>query len=292
MHTVRIRIEKEQDGCTVKHIALKVAHLSAGSFRSLKFSGGVMLDGRQARADERVREGQELSFSFQEHGQQLQAEGEGRVSIAWEDEHYYVIDKQAPLPTMRSAHQTGETLEDALYIYLGKPENYLFRPVNRLDKGTSGLMVVAKNAYAQQRLQSMLHGERFIREYVAICDGTPENEEGTVDLPIGKMGEGIRRIVCSNGKEARTHFRVLQKGKKRSLIHLRLETGRTHQIRVHMAAVGCPVTGDYLYGEEHPALPGRFALHSCRIRFLHPMTGEWIEICYRIPDGWDALMEE
>ena len=292
MHTVQLNIDQTCAGYTVKHIALKVARLSESSFRSLKFAGGILLDGKPVRANERVRDGQALSFCFPETEGWKGSVCATRIAIVWENDCYCVIDKPAPLPTMRSARQTGDTLEDALYTQLGAPEGYLFRPVNRLDKGTSGLMVAAKNAYAQQRLQAMLHGDLFIREYVAVCDGIPQNSEGLIDLPIGKMGDSVKRCIDEGGKPARTYYRVMESGHKRSVISLRLDTGRTHQIRVHMAAIGCPVTGDYLYGTEHPMLPGRFALHSCYVRFVHPVTGETVELQSDMPKDWRNLLTE
>ncbi len=292
MHTVQLNIEKNHDGCTVKHMALKVAMLSESSFRRLKFSGGILLDGKQARANVRVCEGQRLTFCFSEPEETQKRNCSTRISIVWEDNDYYVIDKPAPLPTMRSAHQNGDTLEDALCCQYAHQTGYLFRPLNRLDKGTSGLMVAAKNAYAQQRLQGKLHGEAFVREYVAVCDGIPTMKEGFIDLPIGQEKDSVRRCIDENGKEAGTHFRVIDAGNNRSLISLRLDTGRTHQIRVHMAAIGCPVTGDYLYGKAHPDLPGRFALHSCHVRFIHPLSAETIEIESAMPEEWQRLLKE
>ena len=149
--------------------------------------------------------------------------------------------------------------------------------MNRLDKGTSGLMLVAKDAHAQYLLQQMLHTDAFIREYLAVVDGCLPQEEGVITAPIAKAdGATVRREERPDGKEARTFYRVIQKG-ERSLVRLRLDTGRTHQIRVHMAHMGCPVTGDFLYGTETPLLPGRFALHSAMIRITHPVTGDSME---------------
>ncbi len=286
-------VEKEQEGLTVKHMALKVAKLSQSSFRSLKFSGGIQLNGNIVHANERVCAGQQLAFVFHEKEHlPITRETDIALSILYEDDDYFVIDKPAPLATLRSRDRDGETLEDVLYHYLDKPKGYLFRPVNRLDKGTSGLMVAAKSAYAQQRLQKQLHSEQFIREYMALCDGIPDNECGTLDLPIGKEREGVKRCITPNGKEAVTHYEIIEKGKTKSLLRLRLETGRTHQIRVHLAAIGCPVTGDYLYGKEHPDFPGRFALHSHRVCMIQPVKNKVIEIYSDIPDSWRQLLKE
>lgn len=288
MQKIELKTDAGHAGKTVKHMALKVVRLSESCFRSLKFSGGILLDGKRAMANDRVKEGQVLAFLLPEQNKYTtKNDSLLSVKIVYEDDDYYVIDKPAPLPTMKSAKQEGDTLQGRIEDGKG----ILFRPVNRLDKGTSGLMVAAKGAYAQQRLQKMLHTDDFVREYVAVCDGVPTEEEGLIDLPIGK-GNGVKRCIDPDGKEAKTFFRVLKKGKNRALVQLRLKTGRTHQIRVHMAAMGHPVTGDYLYGKEHPLLEGRFSLHSGRVRFIQPITGKEIDLTSPVPEKWQMLLDE
>ena len=202
-----------------------------------------------------------------------------------------MIDKPAPLPSSSSQKKEGPTLENALYAYAGSPEGFVYRPVNRLDKGTSGLMLAARTAHAQHLLQRLLHGSEFIREYLAVVEGAPPRDRGVIDLPIGKAdGATIRREVRADGKPARTYYRVLETRGDRSLLRLRLETGRTHQIRVHLSALGCPVAGDFLYGTELDDLPGRFALHSALVRLRHPVTGEWIERESPLPSALSALL--
>jgi 23S rRNA pseudouridine1911/1915/1917 synthase len=130
------------------------------------------------------------------------------------------------------------------------------------------------------------------RRILAVVDGILPQEEGVIDLPIAKAdGATVRREVREDGKEARTFYKVIRKG-ERSLVRLRLDTGRTHQIRVHMAHLGCPVTGDFLYGTELPQkLPGRFALHSAMIRLRHPVTGEWMTVESKLPQGLEDLLQ-
>lgn len=200
------------------------------------------------------------------------------LRVAFEDEYLMMVDKPAPLPSASSPRQALPTLENAVYAYLGCPEDFVYRPVNRLDKGTSGLMLVAKTAYAQDQMQQLLHTDHFQREYLAVAEGRLPEKQGLIDLPIRKAdGATVKREVGPGGKEARTWYWVLREENDRSLIRLRLDTGRTHQIRVHLSALGCPIVGDFLYGTESEELPGRFALHSFRCRFLHPVTGQWVE---------------
>ncbi len=266
-------VSGEEAGRTVKSIALGAMGLSRSLFSSLKFSGGLTLDGNPVRADQRLRAGQTLCARWEEEPALILTPFVLPLEIPYEDAHYFIIDKPAPLPTLCSAKQEGPTLENALYARLGCPGDFVFRPVNRLDKGTSGLLAVARDAHAQQLLQRQLHTDSFVREYLAVCRGRLPKAEGTVDLPIAK-GDGVKREVRQDGVRAVTHYKVETETEMYSLVRLRLETGRTHQIRVHMAALGCPVAGDYVYGQPDSRLPGRFALHACGLRFIHPFTGK------------------
>ncbi len=291
MPTIQYTITEREAGRTVKSIALKEMCLSRGMFSSLKFQNGVLLDGKPVRADVRLAPGQTLSVTWEDGAQSpLEPAPDVPFSIAFADDYYLILDKPAPLPTLSSALQTGPTLENALYARLGCPKNYVFRPVNRLDKGTSGLLCAALDAHAQQRLQKQLHSPDFLREYLAVCEGTPPEPYGVLDLPLAKAADGIRREVRGDGLRAVTHYRVEQAGNGRALLRLRLETGRTHQIRAHLRALECPIVGDYLYGAPDPALPGRFALHSCLIRFAHPFTGEIIRRESPLPAELAALL--
>ena len=284
------RVTESEAGRTVKSIALREMRLSRSRFSSLKFSAGIRLDGEPVHADQRVQAEQTLSAQWEDEAASMLTPCEALLSVAWQDGHYWVIDKPAPLPTLCSARQEGATLENALYAFLNCPANFVFRPVNRLDKGTSGLLAVARDAHSQQLLQRQLHSDAFIREYLAVCEGHLPQAEGVIDLPIGKAGEGVRREVQHDGQRAVTCYQVESETESRSLVRLRLETGRTHQIRVHLAAMGCPIVGDYLYGLPHPDLPGRFALHACFLQFTHPFTGETVSIASPPPEKLAALL--
>lgn len=276
-------------GRTVKSIALGEMRMSRSLFSSLKFSGGLTLDGNPVRADARLQAGQVLSARWRDGQTLCLTPYAVPFEIPYQDAHYWIVNKPAPLPTLCSARQEGPTLENALYARLGCPKDFVFRPVNRLDKGTSGLLAVARDAHAQQLLQRQLHTDAFVREYLAVCRGHLPQAEGTVDLPIAK-GDGVRREVRPDGVRAVTHYRVENETEAYSLVRLRLETGRTHQIRVHMAALGCPVAGDYVYGQADSRLPGRFALHACRLRFANPFTGEIAEAESPLPGVLKALL--
>ena len=178
-----------------------------------------------------------------------------------------------------------------MYHYKELGEESDFHPVHRLDKGTSGLIVAAKHPHAQEKLKDQLHTRAFRRVYLAVCDGAPLQPSGAVDAPIGPVdGSLTARRVRPDGKPARTHYRLLETFAPRSLVELELETGRTHQIRVHMAHLGCPLTGDFLYGREDRGLIGRPALHSAALELDHPVTGARLRFAAPLPADMAALI--
>ncbi|MCE5342594.1 MAG: RluA family pseudouridine synthase [Eubacteriales bacterium] len=267
MQEMSLIVSPGDDGLPIRRLALERLHMSYGQFKRAKFNGLMMLDGQCVHADKRAQSGQMLVICLPQREGAPCTPSSLALNVAYEDEDLLVIDKPAPLPSISSRKRDTETLENAVYSYFGCPTGFLYQPVNRLDKGTSGLMVVAKHSHAQQYLQAQLHTDDFIREYLAVCDGEPPACEGIMEWPIAKAeGATIRRVVNPLGKPARTFYQLVRTGAGRSLLRLKLDTGRTHQIRVHLQALGCPVTGDFLYGHEHMALPNRFALHSCFVR--------------------------
>lgn len=266
-------------GRKVKYFVRGDMGVSYGQFSALKVREGLRVNGVPVHANHLLQSGDAVSVLIEDAPvPKGVAPEDGPVPITYEDEDLIIIDKPAPLACQCSPKQPGGTLENRLaFLYRDRP-GFVFRPLNRLDKGTSGLMATAMNAHAAQRLQRQLHTDGFLREYLAVVEGAMEGE-GVIDAPIAKApAASVRRIVdFESGKPAVTHYRVERTGETYSLVRLRLETGRTHQIRVHLAHLGHPIAGDFLYGQEDPRLPGRFALHSTRIRLTHPVTGVVIE---------------
>ena len=273
----------EDDGRLFWRIARGMG-VSGHQLARAKVINGLLLNGEPVHADRRVNAGQTVAVVLTDDEPAFSAVPENKpVDILYQDEDVIVINKEAPLATQSSPRQADNTLENRLaYIYRDEP-CFIFRPVNRLDKGTSGLMAAAKHQHAQLALSSQLHGQ-FVREYLAILDGVPKEERFTVDAPIAKAaGATVKREVAAGGKESRTHALLLCKKDGLALVRLRLETGRTHQIRVHMAHIGCPVLGDFLYGKEHPLLKERFALHSAYMSFIHPISGKKLSFFAPLP---------
>ncbi len=284
MRRLDFTLGPEHEGRRVGRLVQSLAGVSHHEYARLKQENGVLLDGVPAHADVRARAGQVLSVLIKEAPALVP---ESALPVVYVDQDVIVLSKPAPLSTMRSPGKPGPTVEELL-----SRDGEAFRPVNRLDKGTSGLMVCARNAHAQQKLQKLLHTDRFVRRYLAITQGEWSGQ-GVIDLPIRKENEqSVRRVIAPDGKPCVTHFETLSSVSGRTLVWLTLETGRTHQIRVHLGALGHPITGDYLYGTQEAELPGRFALHSAYLSFVHPVTGERLAFESPLPPELRRLLGE
>lgn len=291
-----LTINSEHAGKTVDALLRHVLHVSGSAVRRAKrIPEGITLDYNTVYTNVLVQEGQTLSIQVGGVScRQAVSPVSGPIFLAYEDEDLLVLDKQAPLAVHPGPGNPDRTLANYLQSYyqaIGLRAD--FHPVNRLDRGTSGLMVVAKHAYAHERIRQGLHSGVFRREYLAVCEGVPSPSAGSIDLPIGRVpGAVLQREVRPDGAIACTHYRMLSTDGQRSMISLILETGRTHQIRVHMKSIGCPVVGDFLYGKEEPAIPDRFALHSAKLEFCHPITGRKIALSSPLPKELTVLLSE
>lgn len=296
MRTLEHTVLPEDAGRMIKAIVRGRMGVSHKQFTSAKMKDCVLLDGAPVHANAKVAAGQVVSIVLTD---EPQTEPEFTVvpeflpvNVVWEDDDVMVIDKPAQLPCQCGVKQPGGTLENRLAARFIDQPGYVFRPVNRLDKGTSGLMLVAKNAHAQMKLQQTLHTPRFVRRYLAVLDGILPPEITRIELPIAKAdGATVRREVRPDGKPSVTHVLENHAFGGRSLVKLQLETGRTHQIRVHMSHLGCPVYGDFLYGTETDDLPRRFALHSAEVEFDHPITEKKLHFASPLPPELARLID-
>ena len=264
--------------------------LSNGLIARLKRSGGIMKNGLPARANERAMPGDVVSAAVGESPAKI-GRAEPKLKILFEDEDILVIDKPAGWGTHISRHDPlAPSVEAAVDSYYGKQG--LFHPVNRLDRGTSGAMAIAKNGFMHEKLALLLHTNAFERSYLGVIEGRFEEERGSIDLPIARdEASPIKRIVSAAGRSAVTNYRVIETKNGFSLVEFTLKTGRTHQIRVHAAARGCPIVGDFLYGTENKSLIARPALHSVRLAFTHPLSGEGVRLSAPLPADILALIE-
>ena len=214
-----------------------------------------------------------------------------KLDIVYEDEGLLVINKPAGIAVHPSILHYEDSLASGVKYYFEQNGIYKkIRPVNRLDLNTSGLIVFAKNEYIQENLIRQMERNTFTKEYLAIVQGTLENEKGVIELPIARKEKSIiERCVSENGQKAITEYEVVKKLNGYSLIKCRLLTGRTHQIRVHMAYIGHPLLGDTLYGEKSDLI-NRQALHSFKISFIHPITKKEIQLTSDIPKDFMKIL--
>jgi 23S rRNA pseudouridine1911/1915/1917 synthase len=209
------------------------------------------------------------------------------------DEDLAVIEKPAGLVVHTAPSHSGETLVDLLQGIAGGGEGGRPGIVHRLDKDTSGLMLVARNEGAHRALARMVRARDVLREYTALVEGRLESRTGTIDAPLGRhRRQRTKRAVKGTGsREARTHFEVIEALPADTLVHARLDTGRTHQIRVHFAAIGHQVAGDPEYGTRGRHGLQRQFLHASRLEFTHPVTGERLEFTSPLPNDLKAALE-
>ena len=289
-------VPPELDGTEVNTLLRRVMGLSGTVLRRVKWlEDGITLDGQRVNVRVRAAEGQTLSVRLTDPARKSGiVPRQGPLDILFEDRDLVVVNKAAGVSVHPGPGHYDDTLGNFLLYYYdseGEPADY--HPVHRLDKGTTGLLVVAKHPFAQEKLKNALHTGDFRRRYLAVCDGVPLPDRGVIDAPLGpEEGSLVRRRIRPDGAAARTRYRVLRTFGPRALVELELDTGRTHQIRVHMAGIGCPLTGDFLYGTENPALIARPALHSARLELTHPVTGEQLVFSAPLPEDMAALIPD
>ena len=216
------------------------------------------------------------------------------LDIIYEDEDLLVLNKPAGMPIHPSLNNYTNSMANALAYYFqsqGKP--FIFRCCNRLDRDTSGLTIVSKHLVSGSILSDMTKYREVHREYLAIARGSVTPSEGTIQAPLGrKEGTIIERTVdWEHGEDAVTHYKVVKEANGHSLVSLRLETGRTHQIRIHMKYLGYPLIGDYLYNPDMEYMT-RQALHSHHMEFTHPITGEHMSFTAPLPEDMARVMQE
>lgn len=214
------------------------------------------------------------------------------LNIIYEDEYYIVINKPSGIAIHPSIlHYTDSLANGVKFYFEQKNIKKKIRPINRLDKDTSGIVIFAKNEYIQEFLVKEMKKNTFFKEYIAVCEGIFESKIGTINLPIGRKENSIiERCVCSDGDISITHYNVLKSLKNTSVVHVTLETGRTHQIRVHLSNIGHPILGDTLYGNPSSVI-NRQALHAYKVKFIHPITGLNVEYIATIPSDIKSIIK-
>ena len=265
-----------------RYLAAALADLSRAQVQRLIGEGLVTAGGAAVRPAHRVTAGERLRIEVPPAGPSILEPQAMVLDLVYEDADLLVVDKPAGLSVHPGPGHPDQTLVNGLLARipdLGGIGGEL-RPgiVHRLDKDTSGLLIVAKTQMAHTRLTAALAARRVQKTYLALVRGVPDPVEGTVDAPVGRDPTNRQRMaLVENGREARTHYRVLGGGGGCALLEVRPETGRTHQIRVPLASIRHPIVGDSVYGRGGPPAP-RQMLHAWRLRFDHPITGATVEV--------------
>ena len=292
MRTLTHIVTPEEEGRTIRSLLKGRWHFSSHAISRLtRVENGIRVNGVHARTTAVLQAGDRVEVESGDHRPPKAAPvpGDWPLPVVWEDEDLLVVNKPAGM-TAHASSFLPDTPTVAGALAFSRGMDFIFHPVSRLDKGTTGLMVIAKSGYVHDLLRRQLHTDAFRREYRGVCLGVPDPPQGTVDLPIGRAeGSAIARQIRPDGDNAVTHYETLETQNGLSLLRLLPETGRTHQLRLHRAALGYPLAGDWLYGQEDPTLIPRPALHSYAQELVHPITGEVLRLTAPLPEDMIRL---
>lgn len=273
---------------SLKEYLLSDGRVSVTALKRIKYTG-LFLNGERVTVRATVHPGDVVELVYPTDAASDIAPVDLPLHILYEDESVLAVSKPTAMPVHPSRGNSLPTLAGAVMHYFrGRP--FVFRAINRLDCETSGIVLIAKTAEAAFRLSAAMKRGEFKKEYLAVVDGELEPREGVIDLPIGREREDEnRRVVRADGKCAITEYKTLRAGEGTSLLLLRLHTGRTHQIRVHLSHLGHPLTDDFLYGREREG--ATYRLHAYRLTFPHPESGERVSVtapCPFLEEGFSA----
>ena len=282
MREIEFKITDKDHGRQIRDF-LRDFGVSSALLTKLKQSeNGITLNGEFARTIEKVYTDDTLKIVIESKGKMPKKLENNNVSVAYNDEDIIVLNKPPLMPVHESRNHQGDTLANVAACYMD--DDNAFRAVYRLDRDTSGLVLIAKNELAACKLAGKIE-----KDYYAVCQGVLE-ENGTVNLPIAREGDSIiKRTVSEKGERAVTHWKAVKSNGKNTLVKFKLETGRTHQIRVHMSHIGHALLGDTLYGGDTAQI-NRQALHCKTIRFIHPVTEKNITVDCDFPQDFKGLI--
>ncbi|MDO4753531.1 MAG: RluA family pseudouridine synthase [Bacillota bacterium] len=285
----RYIVTNEDDGLKLIDILVRCFHLSVRQLRRTKHSRLVRVNGHKISLNAPVRKGDVVELLMEDE-ENIFAPEPIRFALAYEDEYMIAANKPPFLVVHPTRSHQSNTLGNAVaHHMIATGGNYKIRFVNRLDRDTSGIVLIAKTALVQQRITEQMQKNQVGKRYLAIVEGIVD-EAGTIDLPIGREKEDdVVRVVTPRGKRAVTKYERLRIIGKYSLVRIELLTGRTHQIRVHFKAIGHPVLGDSLYGTASPYI-SRQALHCEEMSLDHPFTGDRLVVRSDMPDDMEAAI--
>ena len=289
-------VENEYSGKSVREVIRQRLGISMATLKHLKFlDNGIMLNGTRVTVRAVVRAGDILSLATEDTDIETKLTPCNLpLDIAYEDEFLVIPNKPADMPTHPSRDHYADTVANALAFRYGERGiSFVFRPVNRLDRNTSGLVLIARDRLSANTLSSAMREHKIHKEYIAVLDGVLPCREGVIDTHIRRTAESIIVRECCDadggGDRAITEYTVLLESNGCSVVCARPITGRTHQLRVHFAHMGCPIIGDDMYGTASPSI-GRHALHSYKLSFPHPKSGESMTVSAALPTDMLKLL--
>ena len=284
-------------------------NLSSRFIKSTGLSGKIRVNNKVAKLNQRISSNDKIEIDMKQDEHQNIEPEKMDLDVVYEDIDLIVINKRPGIvvhPTR--GYPLGTLANGVLYYFKEKDEKCIVRLVSRLDMDTSGLIIIAKNQFSHMALardmqstelqgsdvqDSHMQSKTFEKSYMAIVHGNMKNKTGTIDLPIGKPDtESIKREVCDDGQRSITHYEVIESFKNGDLVKVTLETGRTHQIRVHLSHIGHPLYGDNLYGVEETQYIRRQALHAYKLIIPHPRTGEQLILESKLPEDMENLVSK
>ena len=300
MDKLEFYAEKQDAGTRIdKTIAVKLQDFTRSHIQKLIEGGMVTVDGKTVKPNYKLKEFERVEVSVPASREVDIIAEEIALDIVYEDSHMLVVNKPQGMVVHPAAGNYSGTLVNALLHYCGDSLSGINgekRPgiLHRIDKDTSGLLMVAKDDVTHQGLAGQIKEHSLTRAYKALVHGSLKNDRGTIDAPIGRHGTDRKKMTVTygNAREAVTHFEVMARYGRYTLVECRLETGRTHQIRVHMSKSGHPIVGDQTYGVKKEAfkLNGQL-LHAYKLGFIHPVSREYMEFESRLPDYFQKVID-
>jgi 23S rRNA pseudouridine1911/1915/1917 synthase len=279
-------------GLKIKELLKRRLQISTRLMRKLKNGAGVTCNSLPAPLNAKVQAGDRIAVSFPRESSGFEPEPIP-IRVIFEDADLLILDKQPGFVVHPTKGHPCHTIANGVMRYmLETGESYKTRFINRLDMDTSGVLLIGKNAYSQEDFTRQAAAGRVTKRYLAVVTGRMEKDADRIDLPIDKAeADQVKRIVRADGFPSVTRYQVLERFAAHTLLSLELQTGRTHQIRVHLAHIGHPVLGDALYGRPAPRLIERQALHADSLHFDHPRAKERVRACAALPADMEALLK-
>lgn len=286
-------VDKEHEGLKLGKYLRDKLMMSRNGLVKVKQSDSLKVNGCYVHTDKILKAGDKVEFNFPDQDSENILPEYMDLDIVYEDDYMIVVNKKSGILIHPARnHYMGTLANGIMYHLMEEGRNITIRPVNRLDRNTSGLVLFAKSSHVQHLISLDGFKDKIVKEYLAIAQGIVEPDSGTIDAPIAiERVNWIKRMVREDGNRSITHFQVIERYMDYTLLNIILETGRTHQIRVHMAHLGHPLLGDDLYGGSQEKIE-RQALHAHNIKMLHPITHSNLKLTAEIPEDMLKLIRK